>query len=163
MSELLRFFGVECAVHRITIVLDVPMHHDTFLSTNLRGYRLAVRYGLQGDKRLEAVAHQIGRIALGHAFKRSGYLADRDDFKPDMHEWTRARRWSAKRLIPEKMMRIAEAAEWEPWQLAEATGFSESLCWLRFAMRERGRGKVVDLPRVVVEIEQAGMAAFFSP
>lgn len=146
--ELDEVFAPEVARYAITILDRQPIVHDSFVYAYPWGaYRLKVRSGLYGAARLEACAVQVGRIVLGHDFKRSGWRDERRNNR----EWRQAQIWAAQRLVPWRLLSRASGEGWEPWELAEAAGVTEYMAWLAAELWMEKRGEVVAFrPRLAV-------------
>lgn len=137
------FFARELACYGITILPDRVLKHDSHLCwTQRSGWILSVGVDLYGPRRLEAVAVQIGRMALKQEFWRSGWREDR----LIRREWMAAYEWAAERLIPAKLVTRARRMGWESWELAEAAGVTVGLAWVRWRLEEKRMGRIVDFP-----------------
>jgi hypothetical protein len=141
--DLDEIFAPEVERYSITILDRQPIANASFVYAYPWGeFRLKIRGDLYGPARLEAAAVQVGRIALGHDFKRSGWK----DERRNRREWLEAQQWAARRLIPWRMLSWAFREQWEPWELAETAGVTEWLAWLAWKDWKEKRGGLVTLP-----------------
>lgn len=125
--DLDEIFAPEVERFGITILDRQPIKSCSFLLAYPWGeFRLKIRADLYGPARLEATAVQIGRIALGHDFKRSTWK----DERRERLEWRQAQIWGACRLVHGRLMSRAARQGWEAHELAAEAGVTEFMAWL---------------------------------
>lgn len=155
-------FAPELRRWDVEIYEDKLIKHPVFVTVMPGGrYQMSIQRGLRGIARVEAVALQFGRIALGHDFQRSGYK----DERRNRREWLQAEVWAAKKLIPEASMRMARRCGLDPWELAREVGVSERLVVVRYNTWAHRRGQILHLltsrlPHTEEALRKAG-APFF--
>jgi hypothetical protein len=135
-------FAREVREHGIAIFRNMDMDHQVFVTAYpMGGFRMSIQQGLHGVPLLEAVALQMGRIVMGHDFKRSGYKEERRDRR----DWRAAEAWAAKRLIPDRCMKLARRLGQDPWDVARDIGVSERLVIVRYNIWPERRGQMLHL------------------
>lgn len=100
---------------------------------------LSVRDGLEDAERIEAIAVQLGHLALGTAGKRKLWINEREDRR----DWKRAFRWAARLLISDEDMDRADRREYDPFELADELGVTVRLVLVRAEEWFRQRGQVL--------------------
>lgn len=137
-------FAREIRRYCVTVEENKPLKtHPVFVTAYPWGeYVMSVQRGLHGLAKIEAVGLQFGRIALGHDFKRSGYLEERRNRKA----WMEAELWLANRLIGDKVMREARRQNMDPRHLARSLGVSPRLVVVRYNHWSERRGQILHLP-----------------
>jgi hypothetical protein len=102
---------------------------------------LSIHESIDGPYAVDEVAIQLAYLLQGHAFKRHRRTGEIRDVR--LHR--RMMVLAAEIAMPDKLMRQAQREQWEPWQVAEASGATMRLVFLRFECWQRSKGKVVTL------------------